>query len=475
MRLRFHRGTLLLEELAPHLPQLDVASLPGVLWDPRVQQYRAPARFGGALVAAIRERTGVLPEVVRRRGPAAAPWREVELRPHQQAALDAWQRVGRRGVVVLPTGSGKTWVALAAMARTGLRALCLVPTRVLLAQWVRVIGERYRGAVGRLGDGARQLEAVTVATFESARRRMPEIGDRFELLVVDEAHHVGGALRDEALEMCSAAARLGLTATPPTDGTVPGLRVTARPAPPGAVEERLAELVGPTVYEVGMGDLAGGVLAPFDAITLHLELDADEQREYHRCMGAFRTAHAELCLDRPGAGWQQFVAAAQRTAQGRAALASWRRAQQLLALPRAKREALATLLARHRESRVLVFTADNRTAYAVAREHLITPLTCDIGRAERTAALERFRAGRLRALVSARVLNEGVDVPAADVGIIVGAAQGQREHAQRVGRLLRPAPGKRAAVYELVLRRTTEERRAQRRRVCLAPRATITL
>jgi superfamily II DNA or RNA helicase len=121
---------------------------------------------------------------------------------------------------------------------------------------------------------------------------------------------------------------------------------------------------------------------------------------------------------------------------------------------------------------VLIFTPDNETAYAIAREQLVMPITCEIERAEREQALAAFRAGELRVLVSARVLNEGIDVPDADVAIIVGGVSGEREHVQRVGRLLRPAPGKRALVYELVAAGTHEVRKAAERRRALGP-ATI--
>ena len=99
------------------------------------------------------------------------------------------------------------------------------------------------------------------------------------------------------------------------------------------------------------------------------------------------------------------------------------------------------------------------------------PITCDIGRAERDEVLERFRAGTLRCLVSAQVLNEGIDVPDAGVGVVVGGAQGKREHVQRVGRLLRPAAGKRATVYELVMADTSEVGKAERRSEGLAARS----
>jgi superfamily II DNA or RNA helicase len=83
---------------------------------------------------------------------------------------------------------------------------------------------------------------------------------------------------------------------------------------------------------------------------------------------------------------------------------------------------------------------------------------------ERGAALDSFRRGALRALVSSRVLNEGLDVPDADVAIIVGGTLGEREHVQRIGRLLRPRAGKRAIVYELVTAGTSETRLADKRR-----------
>jgi superfamily II DNA or RNA helicase len=116
-----------------------------------------------------------------------------------------------------------------------------------------------------------------------------------------------------------------------------------------------------------------------------------------------------------------------------------------------------------------VFTGDNQTAYQIARERLIMPLTCDIGRKERERALALFRDGAMRALVSSQVLNEGLDVPEAEVGIVVAGQRGEREHVQRLGRLLRPRPGKRALLYELVVRDTREVGASRRRRRALAP------
>src|SRR5881409_2485123 len=215
------------------------------------------------------------------------------------------------------------------MARAGSSALCLVPTRILLAQWLHHIKRTYAGPVGCYGDGAHELAALTVATFESAYRHMDRLGNRFDLLVIDEAHHFGCGLRDEALEMSIAAARLGLTATPPRDA---------------AVAERLVELVGPIAYELTIGDLAGSFLSSFDIITLHLDLTAAERQAYDGWMTTFRTVHAKFRRVAPGASWEDFARAAAWTPEGRRALEAFRHARRLVAFTENKREMLRALL-----------------------------------------------------------------------------------------------------------------------------------
>jgi superfamily II DNA or RNA helicase len=454
MRLVFDCGTIVLHDLdATSSCPVHAADLPGALWDPRIATVRCPARFHQALLAKLRQRGVRFTDEVSDFQPArtdSVP--DVPLRPYQETALAAWELGGRRGMAVLPTGSGKTQLAIAALARAEAPTLCLVPTRVLLDQWTRAIAELLGFVPGRLGDGERRVDRVTVATFESAWRHMPRLGNRFALLIVDEVHHFGVGLRDEILDMCIAPLRLGLTATPPAGRTLP----------------RLEELVGPTVYELRVEDLVGEYLAPFDSVVVHLDLNPVEREEYEALTALFREVMHRFRRTNPGAGWDDFARVAGRTDEGRRAIAAWHRSRQLTAFPAAKRAMIGQLLQRHRDARTIVFTADNATAYAISREHLVMPLTCDIGRKERERALSLFREGKLRALVSAQVLNEGLDVPDAEVGIVVAGSRGAREHVQRVGRVLRPRPGKRATVYELVVRATGEVTAARRRRNALA-------
>jgi superfamily II DNA or RNA helicase len=442
MRLRFDRGTLVFDQA---FGAEDPAILVGATRDHELGAWRLPAdRLSEARVRLSAANVRVSDEI--RTEPLAGEWSLPQLRWYQHRAIDAWRAAGDRGVIALPTGTGKTLVALGAIAASGVSALVVVPTRVLLDQWARAIAAAWPHAIGRLGEGDHELAPITVATYASALVHAPRIGDRFGVIVVDEAHHVGAWCPAEIFEMSVAPARLGLTATPP--------------APGGALERH----VGDVVYALGVTDLVGDALADFDVTAVPIELAVGERAAYRSARGTFAAAFARFQRDQPGASWREFARAARRTSDGRAALAAWRASRAVLAYPAAKRAALRDLLARHAGERVLVFTADNATAYAIARELLVMPITCDIGRAERAAMLARFRAGDANVLVSAQVLDEGLDVPEADIAIIVGGTASARRHVQRIGRVLRPRPGKRATVYELATRSTVEASQVVRRR-----------
>ena len=441
-KIAFVNGTLLVAGRA--------ASGPGVVWDPQAGVFRAPAHLFADIAARADALGEKLEGDLRERWPAAPrTWESLGLRDYQDTALAAWMSAGRRGIVALPTGAGKTRVALAAILACGVPAVVLCPTRALMAAWASTLGTTLGERIGIVGDGERTIERVTVMTFESAYRRLDMVGDRFGLLVVDEVHHFASGARAEALESCAAPARLGLSATAPAPGTDGALR--------------LAELVGPVVLEVGVRELTGKHLAEVTLMRLHVELDEDERDRYERFSRPFAALRRLFFRRHPGAGYDEMLRVVGATTEGRAALRDHTYAVQLACFPRAKRALVADLLAGHKQDRTIVFTARVEDAYQVAERNLIPVITGEVGARERERILARFRDGRLRAIASARVLNEGIDVPDARVAIVASGALGAREHVQRIGRVLRPAPGKRALVYEFVTRATVDERLARAR------------
>lgn len=460
MQVRYDRGTVVLDR-AHATAELPAPLAPpgehGLRWDPRVRRWRAPAHLASRLIEALGPDTDSQMASLLQAAAPLGSWRPVPLRGYQQEGLQAWRDADSVGVVCLPTGSGKTRVALAAMKAASTPALVVVPTRALLRQWVSVIRRFYSGAVGQFGDGSRSLGAITVTTFASAWSNMPSLGCLFPLLVVDEAHHVNDGQLCEALSMSLAPARLGLTATPS-----PEAQACDPPAGRSNRQDSPRRLLGPVVFEIQVDDLVGTALAPYDIVKIRVRLDASQQRAHDGDLQRFRPVHAAWKRSNPEQDWLQFVRAASRDPELREALAAWHRARRLAEYPPAKDRVLRRLLMRHACGRTLVFTPDNATTYQISSRHLIAPITCHTRPRERAQTLADFSAHRIAALVSAKVLNEGLDLPEADTGIIIGGAGGRREFTQRLGRLLRPSPGKRARIYELLSADTVDVWRRRR-------------
>ncbi len=445
----FADGTLLLDGLPTEQAEpLLAANL--VVWDGRVKQHRTKACHYAAILRAIH---GKIAYEDRAKQYQAIRSREIapqRLRPYQQVAIDAWLAAQKRGVVVLPTGAGKSYVALRCLLAAARSTLILVPTIDLVVQWATDLERRLGVPIGQYGGGEKRLEPITVSTYDSAALFMPFHGNRFGLLVCDECHHLPAPVYAAAAESCLAPFRLGLTATPERidDGHL-----------------RLAELLGPEVHRTAITELEGSFLASYQAEVLEVPLDPDELAAYQEHRKAY-LAFARAAGVNFGAvdGWQQFLRAAARDQRGRAAMRSYREQKRLARSGRGKLAAVWQLLCDHPGERSLVFTDDNDTAYAIGRKFILPVLTHHTKAAERKSLLSDFRSGALPVLVTSKVLNEGVDVPEASVGIIVSGSGSVREHVQRLGRILRPQAGKVAVLYEIVSAGTAEAYTSERRR-----------
>ncbi len=420
-------------------------------FDPRAGCHRAPARAYVELVRGLHRERLEFEDRARRYAELSASLAvHREARPYQAEALTAWKRAGGRGVVVLPTGSGKSHVATLAIADKKRSALVVVPTLDLVRQWFDLLRTSFRCDVGIVGGGEHRVESLTVTTYDSAHLHMDHLGSRFGLVVFDECHHLPGPSYRLAAEMCLAPFRLGLSATPErSDGR----------------DSELVELIGPVVYEKPILELSGKYLADYVAERIEVELSGTDRDEYEAERAVY-TGFLRANGIRMGSprGFSDFIMRSSRTDEGQRAMKAYRRQRELALAAPAKLDVVATLLMQHRAERTLIFTQDNATAYLVSRRFLVPIITHQTKVRERSEILEEFSKGVYGVVVTSKVLNEGVDVPEASVAIVLSGSGSVREHVQRLGRILRPREEKRAVLYEIVTRATSETFTSDRRR-----------
>ena len=145
-----------------------------------------------------------------------------------------------------------------------------------------------------------------------------------------------------------------------------------------------------------------------------------------------------ISVGQPG-GWQRFLQAAAGSTDGRAAHKAWLESRRILHETPAKLSALEGILRKHSASSIIIFTNDNATVYRISKALLIQAITHHTDIKERKSILDGLKSGALRTVVTSRVLNEGVDIPGADVAIVLSGTGTVREHVQRPVRILRPA------------------------------------
>jgi len=461
MRLTFDDGTLVLEDAPDSVPYAE--------WDDRVDEYRTQAyryhdlrqwaapssRDQQTLAQATMAGDSFGDDARSYSDLALSPAVAIEPRDYQQAALEAWIDHDRRGSVVLPTGSGKTFLAIQAIADAGVSTLVVVPTIDLLNQWhatlTNAFGEQLPDDVGVLGGGSHTITDVTVTTYDSAYRYINEYGDQFGLLVVDEVHHLPAPTYRQIPEMTIAPYRLGLTATYERADDQ---------------HEDLDELLGPVVYEEDVDELTGEYLSDYETIHLEVELTADERERYDEEYQLYRdyvdSHDFDIWKER---GYQEFLKRSSYDSQGRRALVAKQRAETIARTAEKKLDTLDTLLKRHYDDRTIIFTANNDFAYEISQEFVIPCITHQTATEERTDLLDRFRTGEYSMLVTSQVLDEGIDVPAANVGIILSGSASKRQYAQRLGRILRPTEDRQPArLYEIIAANTKETYVSQHRR-----------
>ena len=442
--LKFDSGTLILEDTD------EKASVPkAFIWDTRTRHFRAPAYLYREIVKEfIRTKTPYEDEA---KNYAAFDFKQkytIEPRHYQTSSIEAWKENERCGVIVLPTGAGKTHVATMAIEMCKRQTLVVVPTLDLMNQWYDLLISTFNAEIGLIGGGFYEIGAITVTTYASAFRHQERLGNQFGLIIFDEAHHLPSEGYKYAAEFAIAPFRLGLTATPErADGG----------------EDFLEELIGKFVYRLEAQELAGEFLADYTVERIEVDLSDEERESYQRERGIYTDFRRSRNLPYGQEGWRMFLIHSAKSEDGRRAMKAYRNYKKIALGTESKIHVLEDLLVRHRKDKVLIFTAENEMVYRISNDYLVPAITHETNVKERKFWLDAFNNGDVLALATSKVLNEGVNIPDASVAIILSGSGSSREHIQRLGRILRKKGDKQAILYEVVTRNTTEEYTSQKR------------
>ena len=422
---------------------------------------------------------------------------DITLYPWQKAALEAWEKNGRSGVVKVVTGAGKTMLALTCLERW-LReddanlASIVVPTRVLLDQWFGELTEKLRlpaAWIGRrssdykdsFGDGRRVMIYVLNSARTALGRPLPAEALRdSHFLVVDECHRAGSAENRKIFKLPRAAC-LGLSATPERDvEAVPDSDASGDHVPDPVLQE-----LGSIIYELDFREaLKEGIVPRFELIHVAVSLTGEERGTYDRLSRELRDVRSKLRRDpafrrarsRVPNEFQLIRSLAQRgrspvrkLAGRHETLISQRK--ELLYQARNRSECFEAILEEERRSqdiRVMAFheriSEVNRLYERLVRDGQAVVLDhTGLTESQRDRSLALYLRGMAPILLSVKALIEGVNAPATDVGVIVAASTSPRQKIQSMGRVMRRYRGKDASrIYNVYVADSTDERAFER-------------
>ena len=374
---------------------------------------------------------------------------KAELRDYQREALAKWLENGNKGIIALPTGSGKTLIGIAALARVQERTLIITYTKEQLTQWIEMIlnfTDIPKNMVAPFYSEEKKLAPITVSTYQTAFRYIDQLSLRYSFLIVDEVHHLpADKFRTIALGMYSPK-RMGLSATV--------IREDGR-------HVDLFPLMGGIVYYKTPQEMVDkGYLAPYETFIVKVKLTEEERAKYDRLKEAYKRLTN-------GIPFKEVLARAQKGNFLMArALKIHNEMLQIYQKAKEKEKAVVNIVAKELESgsKILVFTQYVDQAEEIGKLLGASVITGSTDPKQRKKTLEEFRNAKEGILVLTTVGDEGLDIPDVNVGIIVAGTGSRRQFVQRLGRLLRPKPGKVAKLYEVVTVGTAEEGQLRKRK-----------
>ncbi|MCY0883823.1 MAG: DEAD/DEAH box helicase, partial [Acidianus infernus] len=370
----------------------------------------------------------------------------VTLRDYQNEAIQKWKDNNYRGVIALPTGAGKTIIGIKAIEETKVPTLIVTFTREQMLQWKETIMKfsSIRPEVGLYYSNEKEIKQITLSTYQTAFRHVTELSDKFDLLIIDEAHHLpADKFREVALGIL-ATKRLGLSATP--------FREDGR-------HEELFKLMGGIVYYKPVDELIKkGYLAPYDIVQVKVFLTAEERKKYLTLLNKFRVLSKNKKLK------ELIILAKNGDSNAIEALKVYNEIKKVVNFAQNKMLKIEEILNKEKGKKILIFTQYVDQAKEIARRFNTLLISGKMSKNERKKVLDTFKFMKSGVLTLTTVGDEGLDIPDASVGIIVTGTSSRRQFIQRLGRILRPVNGKRAILYEIIVAGTQEEYQSKKRK-----------
>ena len=334
-----------------------------------------------------------------REAKALVPVDGYSLRDYQSEALEAWTSNGGQGVITAPCGAGKTSIGIFAMVAFQTKALVLVHTNDLAQQWISRIQSTLQDcSVSLYGGGKRDDSGrVVVATFQTLDRmgwvERYKWAQQFGLTIVDECHHLPAAMFSRVIMTMPAKNRLGLTATPKRQDGLTSM---------------LWWHIGPMVYEITNESLAseGHVVPPRVEWLMTDWTGPTTQMDWPKLVNEMT-----LNLDRN----EKII---KRVAD-------------------AVDEGRQVLVLSDRVDHCILIASEMRHMGYIAE-----PLVGRMTKKQRAETLARAQSRELQVVCATTLADEGLDLPALDTVVLTTPTKALARIQQRIGRVMRPHPGK---------------------------------
>jgi superfamily II DNA or RNA helicase len=376
---------------------------------------------------------------------------ELKLREWQKQAIEYFFAYKGNAVFSVPTGAGKTFVAIRILQmlrekEPGLKALIVVPKNVILEKtWFPELKDNgiMLNQVGIYNGNIKEYCKVMITTNASVSGINYKM---FDFLIFDEVHNAG---TPAMLSLLNAGFKykLGLSATPKRQDMK---------------HWKIYEAFAYNVYEYSMKQaLDDDVLNKFDFYDIKVEMPIEDMKHYELLTGSMAV------LMRKVGGYEKFLALPMSNPDKRALMKLISERKKLVWNHKKKMEVVSKIAREYKDHKVLIFNQFNAMTNALYYYLGAEGVKCAVIHSELPAkqkfeTLRDYKDGKISTLISTKMLDEGYNLPSIDVGIILSNDSTERQLVQRMGRVLRKKETK-STLIQVYMANTFEETGAIKR------------